>query len=139
VLAGDDFQNPASFTQHLWADTITGQPRYSASEWRLTLILNPLLAVCDPRNLYTLLELFARECVAELAVTRFERVTSGMLSEDDASRHPTRSRHDFVGHCILQHAVLMDSGFVRERVCSDDRFIDLNLFAGQPQSIWLER
>ena len=31
--------------------------------------------------------------------------------------------HDLVGELVLQHAVLMDSGFVRERVVADDRLV----------------
>ena len=39
--------------------------------------------------------------------------------------------HDLVGAAILQHAVLVDAGFVRERVAADDRLVRLNAFARQ--------
>ena len=55
-----------------------------------------------------------------------------MLSENDfAFRHADGSRrHDFISNGVLQHPVLMDAGFVRERIVSDDRLVGLNRHAG---------
>jgi len=38
--------------------------------------------------------------------------------------------HDLVGSAVLQHAVLMDAGFVRKGVVAHDRLVDLHLQAG---------
>ena len=37
--------------------------------------------------------------------------------------------HDLVGARVLQHAVLVDAGFVRERVAADDRLVRLHRLA----------
>ena len=41
--------------------------------------------------------------------------------------------HDFVGAAVLQHAVLVDAGFMRECVETDDRLVALDLDAGDPR------
>ena len=47
--------------------------------------------------------------------------------------------HDFVGAAILQHAVLVNAGFVRERVAADDRLVRLDaLRRSAPCSSWLD-
>ena len=38
--------------------------------------------------------------------------------------------HDFVGLAMLEHAVLMDAGFVGEGVLADDGLVALHLHAG---------
>ncbi len=40
------------------------------------------------------------------------------------------SAHDFVGFTVLQHAVLMDAGFVRKGVCANDGLVGLHRVAG---------
>ena len=39
--------------------------------------------------------------------------------------------HDFVGPRVLQHAVLVDAGFVREGVAPDDRLVRLHRLVGE--------
>src|SRR5262249_32947308 len=61
-----------------------------------------------------LLELIARQREAEFAITRLEGMTAGVFAKHNhAARNPDAvRRHDFVRHRVLQHAVLMDAGFV---------------------------
>ena len=73
------------------------------------------------------------ERVADLLAPALHRVTARVLAE-----HQRRLRHadflgphDFVGAAILQHAVLVDAGFVRERIAPDDRLVGLDALAGQ--------
>ena len=39
-------------------------------------------------------------------------------------------RHDFIGLLMLEHAVLMNPGLMREGVIADDRFVDRHRNAG---------
>ena len=39
-------------------------------------------------------------------------------------------RHDLIGGGVLQHAVLVDAGFMREGVAPDDRLVRLHVEAG---------
>ena len=73
-------------------------------------------------------QLAALEMVAELIAAQAEGVASGVLAEDQLRiRDADRLRgHDFVGQAVLQHAVLMNAGFVRERVASDDGLVRLH-------------
>src|SRR4051794_14070637 len=41
-----------------------------------------------------------------------------------------RRIHDLVGCALLEHAVLVDAGLVRERIRSDDRLVDLHANTG---------
>ena len=43
-----------------------------------------------------------------------------------ASRPTVRRVHDLVGRALLEHAVLVDAGLVRERVAPDDRLVGLH-------------
>ena len=60
---------------------------------------------------------------------------AGVLTEHDRVRlEPDRGRiHDLVGLALLQHAVLVDAGLVREGVAPDDRLVRLHLVAGEPR------
>ena len=62
-----------------------------------------------------------------------ERVAAGVLAEHDrvAAQPDGGGVHDLVGGALLQHAVLVDAGLVRERVAPDDRLVRLHLVAGQ--------
>lgn len=55
-----------------------------------------------------------------------------MLAENQigAGESHVLGTHDFVGGTILQHAMLVDARFVRERVLPDDRLVPLHLHAG---------
>ena len=56
-----------------------------------------------------------------------------MLAEHDrVGVEPDGRRvHDLVGRALLEHAVLVDAGLVRERVAPDDRLVRLHRVAGQ--------
>ncbi len=74
---------------------------------------------------------FERE--ADLLAAALHGVAARVLAEDERRlRHADFFRpHDFVGPAILQHAVLVNPGLVRERVAADDGLVRLNRFAGQ--------
>ena len=42
--------------------------------------------------------------------------------------------HDLVGFAMLQHAVLVDAGLVRERIGADDRLVGLHRIAGDARN-----
>ena len=57
-------------------------------------------------------------------------VAAGVLAEDQRRADADLfGPHDLVGAAILQHPVLVDAGFVRERVAADDRLVGLDRFA----------
>src|SRR6185503_11494926 len=65
------------------------------------LIVDSLLLIRDFEELHVrFFELLASERVAELAITRFQRVTAGVLSENNHAARDTDAfrRHDFVSH-----------------------------------------
>ena len=72
----------------------------------------------------------AARCRARQA--RAERVAAGKLAEHELVRVPADilGAHDLVRLAVLQHAVLVDARFVRERVRADDRLVRLNRKAG---------
>src|SRR5438876_1009061 len=69
---------------------------------------------------------------AELLESRDQRVTPGVLAEDQAVRvEPDRlGLHDLVIEAVLQDPVLVDAGLVREGVVADDRLVDRDRDAG---------
>ena len=73
------------------------------------------------------------ERVADLLAAALNGMTAGVLAENQRRlRHADLlGAHDFVGPAILQHAVLVDACFVRERVAADDRLVGLDAFAGE--------
>ena len=62
-----------------------------------------------------------------------ERVASGMLAQHDLRRLLTDRRRidDLVGLAVGEHAVLMDSRLVRERVAADNCLVELHVVAGE--------
>ena len=80
-----------------------------------------------------LIELLAVERDAELFAAALHGVAARVLAEDERRlRHADFFRpHDLVGPAILQHAVLVDAGFVRERIAADDRLVGLHVLAGE--------
>ena len=70
--------------------------------------------------------------VAEVDEPLLQRVAAGVLAEDQlALREPDLLRpHDLVGLAVLEHAVLVDAGLVREGVLADDRLVPLHVQAG---------
>ena len=56
--------------------------------------------------------------------------TRVLAEHDRVCVEPDRGRvHDLVGGALLQHAVLVDAGLVRERVAPDDRLVRLHRVA----------
>ena len=72
------------------------------------------------------------ELVTELFAAQTEGMAPGMLAEHQPRiGNPNRLRsHNFVGQRILQHAILMNAGFVSKRIASDDRLVRLDRNAG---------
>ena len=71
--------------------------------------------------------------MAQRAQALFESMAAGVFAENqrvpldaDAFR-----AHDFIGQGIVQHAVLMDAGFVGEGVVADDRLVGRRRESGQ--------
>ena len=60
-------------------------------------------------------------------------MTAGVLAEHERRlRHADfLGPHDLVGAAILQHPVLVNPRFVRERVAADDRLVRLHALARQ--------
>ncbi len=80
-----------------------------------------------------LIDGFITEAEAELFETVFEGVASGVFAEDVAGLGPADigGDHDFVGGFILEHAILMDAGFVGKGVFSNDGLVALHVHAGE--------
>src|SRR5262249_23836083 len=74
-----------------------------------------------------MVQLFFTERVAELLATLLQRMPAAMLAQYElAFGHADRLRiDDLVGGFLLEVSVLMDTGFVRERVAADDGLIGL--------------
>ena len=70
---------------------------------------------------------------AQLLERVAQGVAAGVLAEHERVRlEPDRGGvHDLVGGALLQHAVLVDAGLVREGVAAHDRLVRLHLVAGQ--------
>src|SRR5688572_3668744 len=69
---------------------------------------------------------------AELLYAFAKCVSAAVLTEHQVgAREPHILRpHDLVGRVMLEHAVLMNAGFVRERVFTDDGFVARNRHTG---------
>ena len=61
-----------------------------------------------------------------------ERVPAAVLAQYEVrlAQPDVFRTHDFVCRCVLQHAVLMDAGFVREGVLTDDGLVARDMHAG---------
>ena len=68
------------------------------------------------------------DLVAELLDPVAERVAAAVLSQNQVlpDESDIFGSHDLVGRARLQHAVLMNAGFVRERVLPDNRLVALH-------------
>ena len=78
-------------------------------------------------------QLIVRQRDAHLSEFRFQRVSPGVLTHNDAaivlvSEHGQWffGSDDFVRRFVLQHAVLVNPGFVRKRVRADYSFVRLD-------------
>ena len=80
----------------------------------------------------TRVELGIRQLEAEFLDALAQRGAAAVLAEHEVgARHADVVRaHDLVGRVMLQHAVLVDAGLVRERVFADDRLVARNRHAG---------
>ena len=79
--------------------------------------------------------LLAAKIDAELGKARPERVATGELAQHQpvgAPAHVLRA-HDLVGLAVLEHAILMDAGLVREGVGAHDRLVRLHGETGDPR------
>ena len=78
------------------------------------------------------IELAAVKMITKLFATQTQCMPPGMFAQHQLRiRHADRLRgHDFVGQAIFKHAILMDAGFVRERIAPDDGFVRLHRNAG---------
>ena len=72
------------------------------------------------------------EIDAELGQLRLERIAARQLAQRELVRVPAHvlRAHDLVGFAVLEHAVLVNAGLVRERIRADDRFVRLHREAG---------
>src|SRR5690606_38978307 len=70
---------------------------------------------------------------AQILQGRAEPGAPGVLAQHQAGAFPpdVRRIHDLVRGPLLEHAVLMDSGLMGERVLANDRLVHLDLDAGQ--------
>ena len=75
----------------------------------------------------------ALDLEAQLLQRLAQRVAAGVLAQHDrvGLQAHRGGVHDLVGRALLQHAVLVDAGLVRERVAPDDRLVGLHRVAGQ--------
>ena len=78
------------------------------------------------------LQLLAGEMVAERLGPIGERRPAAVFAEHEIGlgEADVLGPHDFVGSRLLEHAVLMDAGFVGKRIAADDRLVPLHLNAG---------
>jgi hypothetical protein len=62
----------------------------------------------------------------------FERMPPGMFAQDQfrAAQADRFGGHDFVGLVVLEHAILVDAGFVGKCVRSDNGLVRLDAHAG---------
>ena len=75
---------------------------------------------------------FAVQHDAQFLQARAEGIAAGEFAQHQLVRAPAHvlGAHDFVGLAVLEHAVLMDAGFVRESIGADDGLVRLHRIAG---------
>ncbi len=75
-----------------------------------------------------LVQLRLAQMIAQRLQLVLERVPAGMLAQDQLALGQTNGLrvHDLIRAFVLQHAVLMDAGLVRERVAAHDGLVDLH-------------
>ena len=98
------------------------------------LVVDVLLAVGERLHPHeSVFQLVGAELVAHLLQLVHEGVTAGMLAEHQRGllQADHFRLHDLVGRSVLQHAVLMDAAFMRERVAADDRLVVLHRERGR--------
>src|SRR5690606_17294920 len=80
-----------------------------------------------------LVELFVLHGVAQRAQAVADRGAAAVAAQHHLGVRPADvgGVHDLVGVAIAQHAVLVDAGFVRERVLAHDRLVALHRHADQ--------
>src|SRR6266542_2972922 len=90
----------------------------------LALLVGTLLEACEG----VIDRLLGAQIDAELRESRLEGIAPGELAQHQLVGAPADvfRAHDLVGFAVLQHAVLVDAGFVRERVRADDRLVRLH-------------
>ena len=96
-------------------------------------VVDFLLAICQLLELLEdALELILVQVVAQILHAVAERVPATVLAQHQlrAGQADVLGPHDLVGGTLLEHAVLMDAGFVGERILADDRLVALHGDAG---------
>src|ERR1035438_5712898 len=75
-----------------------------------------------------LVEFAPLKLVPQLFATQSQRVAAGVLAQHQPRiRYAHRLRgHDFIGQWVLQHAVLVNSRFMRKCIASGDGFVRLH-------------
>ena len=91
-----------------------------------------MLAERDDR-VVDLVEILDRQREAERLAPALHGVAARVASEHELLGRlaDVLRPHDLVGARVLEHPVLVDAGFVRERVAADDRLVGLHRFAGE--------
>ncbi len=93
------------------------------------LIVNNLLAIGDLLEADEgIFQGILAKLVAELFELLLERMAAGVLAHDKRrlAHANALGRHDLIGACILQHAILMNAALMRKSIPPDNRLVVLN-------------
>ena len=110
------------------AAQLLGDQRLQVHRGDLLLAVGDLLEALERR-----VQRLALDLEAHLLQGLAQRMAAGVLAQHDrvALQADGRGVHDLVRGALLEHAVLVDAGLVRERVAPDDRLVRLHRIAGQ--------
>ena len=108
------------------------------------LLVDVLLAISQSGEvLVDPIDFLTRQLVAKFAILENQRMPARVLAENDPFGRNANClwRHDLVAQRVVQHAVLMDTRFVRESIAADDGLVGLDFEANQfrQQSGWCEK
>ena len=129
------------------SDPRTGGRAFGPQHQRLDVAVEQLLLLVGERLefLEHAVEFELVELEAQFLDPLAERVPAAVLAEHEvaARQADVLGPHDLVGRVVLEHAVLVDARFVRERVLADDRLVARNRHAGdardQPRDVGYSR
>ena len=98
-------------------------------------MISTFLSASSLKRTNALFERVALHVDAHLLERVGERVPAGVLAQHDLRGFLADRRRvdDLVGLAVGEHAVLVDAGFVRERVPTDDGLVVLHVVAGEPR------
>ena len=128
-MRGEGYQPPAFIFDVL--DFFFGNQRLKVFVENLAFFIGQILETFE-RGVE---QFFGFKIDADFVQTRFEGVAAGEFSQGQAVGGPTHrlGTHDLVGFAMLQHAVLMNAGFVRKRIGTHHRLVGLHGIAGNPR------